>query len=62
MKKLLCFLGLHDWVSWQEWLPSFNAPIVTKVTFFRECSSCGKRSDTVMNFDEQTGSPIESAG
>lgn len=59
MEKLFCIFGLHSWVSWEEWFPSFTAPIVSKVTFFRECSHCGKRNDTVMNFDEKTGSPID---
>ncbi len=49
--KILCILGLHDWQFYEEWYPSFDAPIITRWLHVITCRRCGKesRSDTTFS-------------
>jgi hypothetical protein len=57
MTRILCWLGLHDWMHFQTWEPSFHAPIVTRAYFESRCRRCGKSDVCDARFDPVTGAP-----
>jgi hypothetical protein len=59
MKSLRCRVGIHLWHSEFEWMPSIDAPIVTRWRFKVYCVRCGKvKCEDTSYFDEKTGAPL----
>lgn len=42
LRKLLCFLGVHDTVFTSRYLPSIDADVITEVFFKDKCRACKK--------------------
>ncbi len=42
ISRLLCYLGIHVWSSWDVWYPGIDAPVVERYDGGRECVRCGK--------------------
>ncbi len=57
MGKLLCFLGIHDYVHSELLEPNRNAKIVTKVVYGHSCKRCPKTYEQIFTFDPITGKP-----
>lgn len=47
--KILCWFGSHNWRHRHEWMPSFDAPIVTQYSLTSTCIRCGKVTRSVWN-------------
>lgn len=60
MKKLLCKIGLHSWITSAQYFPNIDAPIVTRFFVIKKCKWC-KKLEILQDvyFDEITGQPIE---
>lgn len=56
-EKILCKLGFHKFKIDDEWIPSFDAPVIRKCILSYKCNRCGRGGTEIFNFDEE-GRPI----
>lgn len=57
--KILCKLGIHQWLDDTCWYPSFDAPIITRYEGRLVCGRCGKVDEVIFTYDEVTGQPLD---
>jgi len=55
LRRLLCFLGLHEYECKSMWEPNIDAPIITKYHFAAKCTICGKLKWLTDYYDLKTG-------
>lgn len=44
--KILCWIGIHKWFTWDRWTPSFDAKFIRRFEMWSKCNTCGKIEKT----------------